>query len=114
MLHIPCFIAVPGRAGGDCDALIETVDLFPTIAQLSGFDAPECVQGMDLSPLMTGEQSEIRDVIFAEAVDKRCIRTREWKYIHYPAKNYGELYNLIDDPFELDNLYDTNHKKEKK
>ena len=111
MLHIPCFMAVPGRAGSDCDALIETVDIFPTIAQLSGFDAPECVQGLDLSPLMNGEQSEIRDVIFAEAVDKRCIRTREWKYIHYPAKNYGELYNLINDPYELDNLYDTQQQK---
>ena len=60
---------------------------------------------------MNGEQSKIRDVIFAEAVDKRCIRTREWKYIHYPAKNYGELYNLIDDPYELDNLYDTQPQK---
>ena len=44
--------------------------------------------------------------VFAEAVDKRCIRTREWKYIHYPNKDYGELYNLGEDPHELNNLYD--------
>ena len=106
MLQVPCFIAVPGRAGNTCDALVESVDLFPTLAQLAGVDAPECVQGVDLSPLMQGEQAAVRETVFAEAVDKRCIRTCEWKYIHYPAKPYGELYNLSDDPFELDNLYD--------
>ena len=106
MLQVPCFIAVPGRAGRTCDALVESVDLFPTLAQLAGVDAPECVQGVDLSPLMQGEQAAVRETVFAEAVDKRCIRTCEWKYIHYPAKPYGELYNLSDDPFELDNLYD--------
>ena len=106
MLQVPCFIAVPGRAGRTCDALVESVDLFPTLAQLAGVDAPECVQGVDLSPLINGEQAAVRETVFAEAVDKRCIRTREWKYIHYPAKPYGELYNLSDDPFELDNLYD--------
>ena len=106
MLQVPCFIAVPGCAGRTCDALVESVDLFPTLAQLAGVDAPECVQGVDLSPLMQGEQAAVRDTVFAEAVDKRCIRTREWKYIHYPTKPYGELYNLSDDPFELDNLYD--------
>ena len=106
MLQVPCFIAVPGHAGNTCDALVESVDLFPTLAQLAGVDAPECVQGVDLSPLMQGEQAAVRETVFAEAVDKRCIRTREWKYIHYPTKPYGELYNLSDDPFELDNLYD--------
>ena len=106
MLHVPCLIAVPGRAGHTCDALVESIDLFPTLAHLAEFDAPECVQGVDLSPLMRGERATVRDTVFAEAVDKRCIRTREWKYIHYPTKTYGELYNLIRDPFELDNLYD--------
>jgi arylsulfatase A-like enzyme len=47
-----------------------------------------------------------RTAIYAEAVDKRCVRTREWKYIHYPGKPYGELYHLTQDPYELDNLYD--------
>ncbi len=113
MLHVPCLIAVPGRAGRTCAALVESIDLFPTLAHLAGFDAPECVQGIVLSPLMHGGRSEVRDAVFAEAVDKRCIRTREWKYIHYPAKNYGELYNLIDDPFELDNLYDAQPQQQK-
>jgi arylsulfatase A-like enzyme len=39
-------------------------------------------------------------------VDKRCIRTRGWKYIHYPSNPYGELYHLARDPHELVNLYE--------
>ncbi len=35
----------------------------------------------------------------------RSVRTREWKLVHYPGQSYGELYNLAENPWELDNLY---------
>ena len=54
----------------------------------------------------TADASAFREQVFAEVVDKRCIRTRAWKYIHYPRKPYGELYHLPDDPYELHNCYD--------
>ncbi len=110
MLHVPCLIRAPGvgQTGAESDELVESVDLFPTLCNLAGFEAPEWVQGRDLTPLVTGGQSEYqsREAVYAEAVDKRCMRTREWKLIHYPAKKYGELYNLTEDPHELNNLYD--------
>jgi len=43
MLHVPCLIRAPGFAAADCDALVESVDLFPTLSHLAGFDAPEWV-----------------------------------------------------------------------
>jgi arylsulfatase len=108
MLHVPCLIHAPGgREGIACDELTESVDLYPTICRLAGLDTPEWVQGRDMSPLVTGDPAEFqrREVVYAEAVDKRCIRTREWKLVHYPAKPYGELYHLTEDPHELNNLY---------
>lgn len=109
MLHVPCLICVPGgRSGTAPDDLFESVDLFPTLAHLAGLDTPEWVQGRDLVPLITGEgeeKYESREAVYAEAVDKRCLRTREWKLIHYPTKSYGELYHLSEDPHELNNLY---------
>jgi arylsulfatase A-like enzyme len=105
MLRVPCLIKVPGQGAKDCDALVESIDLFPTLSHLAGIDTPECVQGHDLKPVWDGTDSG-RDCVFAEAVDKRCIRTREWKYIHYPGKTYGELYNIVDDPHELNNVYE--------
>jgi arylsulfatase len=105
MLHVPCLIRIPGQEPGDRDALVESIDLYPTLSLLAGIDVPDCVQGKDLAPVLAGSE-DFRDLIFAEAVDKRCIRTTDWKYIHYPTKPYGELYNLREDPHELKNLYD--------
>ncbi len=108
MLHVPCLFRIPGQESGDREALVETVDLFPTLASLVGLQAPEYVQGMDLTELLkeNSKEAAVRDKVYAEAVDKRCIRTREWKLIHYPNKPYGELYQLQEDPHELNNLYD--------
>jgi len=110
MLHVPYLIRFPGgQRGMVLDNLVESVDIFPTMAGLAGMEVPEWVQGRDLTPILTGngvgEYSD-REAIYAEAVDKRCLRTKEWKLIHYPAKDYGELYHLTEDPHELNNLYD--------
>jgi uncharacterized sulfatase len=109
MLHVPCLIRAPaGKMGVESNALVESVDLFPTLTNLAGFESPEWIQGRDLTPLITGEcegKYQNREAVYAEAVDKRCLRTREWKLIHYPTKSYGELYHLTKDPYELNNLY---------
>jgi arylsulfatase len=109
MLHVPCIVSGPGIGSGQTRAeLIESVDLFPTIARLAGYEAPEWVQGRDVTPLLGEEAADFapREAIYAEAVDKRCVRTGEWKYIHYPGKPYGELYHVSEDPHELRNLWD--------
>jgi arylsulfatase A-like enzyme len=43
----------------------------------------------------------------------RCksVRTREWKLVVYPGQPYGELYHLVQDPWELNNLYGTTSHK---
>ena len=108
MLHVPLLLRLPSCSGRDVDELVESVDLFPTLACLTGLDVPEWVQGQDLSSLADeGGSSGFlpREAVYAEMVDKKCVRTREWKYIHYPGKDYGELYDVRADPHELDNLF---------
>jgi arylsulfatase len=109
MLHVPCLFRGPGVAGGRrCSDLVELVDLFPTLVTQAGLDPVPWVQGRDLSARLTGAPPSghlPRTAIYAEAVDKKCIRTCDWKYIHYPGRSYGELYDLGKDPHELRNLY---------
>jgi len=106
MLHVPCLIYVPDKQNNiTSDELIESVDLFPTLTHLAELEPPDCVQGKILPPFDTEESCHSRQVIYAEAVDKKCLRTKEWKLIHYPAKDYGELYNLTEDIYEQNNLY---------
>ena len=106
MLHVPFMVRGPDMAPRQTDELTEEVDLFPTVARLTGGEIPAWVQGQDLSPALGGGVlPNSRDTVYAEMVDKRCVRTREWKYIHYPGKPHGELYNVSSDPHELRNLY---------
>jgi len=105
LLHVPCLLHAPGLQPQDCDALTESVDLFPTVCGQAGLPVPEWVNGHDLSPVLGGDIEEVRPAVIAEAVDKRSVRDREWKLIHYAGKPYGELYHIAEDPHELRNLY---------
>ena len=35
-----------------------------------------------------------------------ALRSKDWKYVHYPGQPYGELYDLRNDPDEFENLWD--------
>ncbi|KAK3249339.1 hypothetical protein CYMTET_41227 [Cymbomonas tetramitiformis] len=48
--RVPLVFKVPGRAAGSTDALVELVDVYPTVAALAGLDAPVDLDGEDLSP----------------------------------------------------------------
>ena len=72
--------------GGVSDALVSHVDLFPTICEVAGIDAPSHLQGMSLLPLL-GQTGTVRDEVFAEVNyhaaynPGRAVRTDRWKLI---------------------------------
>jgi arylsulfatase A-like enzyme len=106
MLHVPFLVAIPGGERRVVADLAEEVDLFPTLSELAGLKVPPWVQGRSQAAAIRGiETPPPRDAIYAEMVDKKCIRTGRWKYIHYPNKPWGELYDIVEDPHELHNLY---------
>jgi N-sulfoglucosamine sulfohydrolase len=76
----------PAR-GSVVNALVSHLDVFPTICELTGIPSPARLEGRSLLPLLTGEQNEIRDELFAEVTyharyePQRAIRTRDHKLI---------------------------------
>jgi arylsulfatase len=113
VVHVPVIIWQPKVvAPKKIDAIVQLVDLFPTLCELLDIDIPEGTDGASLRPLMSGE----RDVQYDEAFlsectwqAKRAIRTPEWKYIDcYEPGVYDrsgpELYHLPSDPDEQTNL----------
>ena len=74
-------------AGARYDELISNVDVLPTILDLVDVDVPDRVNGRSFTPLLTGEDYEPRERIFAEMTwhdmynPVRAIRTRRHKYI---------------------------------
>jgi len=102
-VRVPLLVRYPGvlAAGGTNDALVSNVDLMPTLLKLCGVDIPENVQGQDLSAPSEsiycsgklGDPDEWRMVV--RGLDKLVVN-RDLNVTH--------LYNLGQDPFELENL----------
>jgi len=118
-VRAPLLVRWPGRvkAGVKIDALVSSVDIAPTVLDLAGVPVGAQVQGLSFAPTLMGRQGPERQVAYIEYngdevfdwVDQstyRAVRTRRWKLVHWvqdPTR--GELYDLVADPCEMNNLY---------
>lgn len=105
------------KARGNISQLVQNIDYAPTFLELAGAEVPADIQGRSLLPLLRGEQpKDWRKSLYyhfyeypAEHMVKRHygVRTADgWKLIHfYNDIDQWELYNLNEDPNELNNLY---------
>jgi arylsulfatase A-like enzyme len=58
-------------------------------------------------PRPFGRKTLIRSLQWREAEGRRkMVRTRQWKFVHDPMGDRDELYDLINDPWELENEID--------
>lgn len=104
------------KAGQVRNELVSTIDIMPTILEACGVKAPEGLDGLSLLPLLKGEESvEWRKYIFGEMnfhmpseyKPMRTIRDSRYHLIHKlytPGKPEWELYDLITDPLERENI----------
>ncbi|NJB35198.1 sulfatase-like hydrolase/transferase [Croceivirga sp. JEA036] len=93
--HVPMIVYNPAekkkKRGINSDALVQSIDLAPTMLSLAGITAPTTYQGKDLSKLLAGKSSEVRDYLYTENLwstqfgNPRCeaVQNKEWKYIRY-------------------------------
>lgn len=110
-VNVPMVVAPPGglSAGRIDDRLVANIDLAPTIAEIMGADVEAPIDGMSWLPLVDGPQVGWRDEILLEqwrdAPEKRWagIRTATHKFVRYDNGD-EELYDLVADPDELQNL----------
>ncbi len=115
---VPFIIRAPGltKAGTTSEAMVELIDIYPTLADLSGLEAPEHVQGASLRPLL-GHPERIGKKKFAYSVVTRgqqlgyALRNQRWRYGNWPDGE--ELYNLKVDPQEKNNLAGKPHVAER-
>src|SRR5215471_11457125 len=112
-LRVPLVIRGPRIGpGATVDVLVRTVDLSPTILELTGLGPPPRMSGRSLvSALSGGRMTE--EPSFAESLvpllhygwsDLHTVRDGRWKYILAPRP---ELYDLQNDPGEATNLAST-------
>lgn len=115
--RVPLIIHAPGmKAGGkSTQSLTELVDLYPTLADLCGLEAPGNLAGKSLKPLLSKPSLSIKEAAFTQTTrrvkGKRerfqgfTIRTDRWRYTEWDGGKRGaELYDHRSDPRELTNL----------
>jgi arylsulfatase A-like enzyme len=101
----PLIVAGPGVPRGRSDALVHMHDVFPTLCDLAGFAAPQQVEGFSLAPVLRGRQKKVRDCAFAVYKDcQRMARKDQWKLIWYPKVARFQLFEVVADPWELNDL----------
>ncbi len=106
---VPLVMRVPGitRGGTTSEAMVELIDLYPTLADLTGLKPPEHLQGTSLRPLL-GHPDRMGKKKYAYSVVSRgsslghALRNQRWRYARWPDGE--ELYNLTNDPSEKKNL----------
>ena len=112
--RVPMLWRVPGvtRQGTACDALVENVDMAPTLASLCELSPMEAADGADITPLLQGKDAQPHTVAVTENPWSKAIRWKNWRMVHYPEDMFGsdsaetgELYDLDRDPQERRNLY---------
>jgi iduronate 2-sulfatase len=109
-LRCPLMIRPPRlqRPGEVSDALVETVDILPTLADLCGLEPPAGLDGVSLRPQLeypARPSSKPARAFWAGGL--RSVRTERWRLIEHPGRGGApdryELFDYERDPHETRN-----------
>lgn len=88
------------------------VDVVPTILEVAGLEIPREMTGISQLKVWTGEKEKVRDSVICEnhheptTINQRTFIDERYKITVYMDKEYGEIYDLKEDPKEIINLWD--------
>jgi arylsulfatase A-like enzyme len=105
--RIPFLLAWPGGPKGQrFDGIVESVDLYPTLCELTGVPLPKGRDGTSVLSLMNSGGKEAAFCEWDGALGKTsAIRTKDFRLVFYPKLGVGELYDRRKDPGEIKNLW---------
>jgi arylsulfatase A-like enzyme len=101
-LRVPLIIAGPGIGARErINELVCHFDLFPTLCELTGHEAPGAPDGRSLLPAMQGQPGR-EELYLAYGSSIRGLLQGHWKLVEYAAPEYRstQLFNLETDPNE--------------
>lgn len=103
--------------GKQSHALVEFVDIYPTLCELASLPVPKTLEGKSLAPLLTGSAAKVKDAAFSQFPRKHegrdymgyAMRTERYRYIEWLDAESGEvvvreLYDHANDAAENENI----------
>ena len=110
-VRVPAFVHSPllPVKGAKSDALVSSLDIFPTLLEWAGIPVPTQLMGRSLRPILRDPTSTVRDHVISECVGPpdtrvgtghRMVRTERYKYM-LSSSDEEAFFDLREDPFEL-------------
>jgi arylsulfatase len=119
LIHVPLVLSGPGLpAESRINALVQEIDIFPTVLELLNLPIHAGVQGKSLLSQINQPRGPEQESIFCALDDlanplvhnkvysaAETVRTKEAKLIYFPTARTGMLYDLTSDPGETVNRF---------
>ena len=112
-IRVPMIAVWDGKIkpGQETDHISAFWDVLPTVAEITGVSTPKNIDGISFLPTLLGETQNQHDYLYWEFHEKggrKALRKGDWKLVNYDVKNPEkttiELYNLVDDIGEENNV----------
>ncbi len=113
-IRVPMIVKWPGKvkAGSKSEHISAFWDVLPTVAEIVNVAAPDSIDGISFLPELLGREQQTHSHLyweFYEREGRQAVRKGPWKAVRYKvAYDYEgtpvELYNLVEDPYEENNV----------
>lgn len=104
--HTPLFIYDPvSKKSGRSDALVQTIDLAPTILDFFGMDIPKDMQGLSLLPTIRDGEKAHDNIILGSFGTFITVTDGKYKYVLAPNEENWPLYQYVLMPTHMRAMY---------
>lgn len=101
--RVPLVVSVPGMKASRSKSIVELMDIYPTVCELTGVEIPNTVQGKSLVPVLQDPAKELREAALSIVKEGHSLRSARWAYMGYKDGS-EELYDMDADPGQFTNL----------
>jgi arylsulfatase A-like enzyme len=105
-IRAPFIVSGPGVPEGEsAPGMFYLNSVFPTAAEMAGLEIPETVEAPSIVPLISGDKEVAFDSVYGSYRHfQRMVRTLDYKLIYYPMIERTQLFDLRNDPGEMNDL----------